>query len=76
MIESFRLNVPETQLNDLRDRLAHTRWPDNETVNDTAKARRLLRFGRSPNIGCMFMIGAAARRCLTALGNTEQTSTD
>jgi epoxide hydrolase len=34
-IEPFDLDVPEAQLTDLRDRLAQTRWPDRETVNDT-----------------------------------------
>jgi hypothetical protein len=40
-IEPFHLSVPEAQLADLRDRLARTRWPDRETVEDTSQGPRL-----------------------------------
>ncbi|WP_440107727.1 epoxide hydrolase N-terminal domain-containing protein [Streptosporangium sp. H16] len=33
-VTPFRLQVPEADLRDLRDRLAHTRWPEKETVDD------------------------------------------
>ncbi|RDJ12353.1 epoxide hydrolase family protein [Rhizobium grahamii] len=33
-IRPFRVNVPEVDLDDLRYRLAHTRLPEKETVND------------------------------------------
>lgn len=33
-IESFRIAVSDADLADLRDRLARTRWPDKETVDD------------------------------------------
>lgn len=33
-IRTFQVTVPEEQLADLRRRLAATRWPDQETVND------------------------------------------
>lgn len=33
-IRSFRLEVPEAQLEDLRRRIDHTRWPERETVAD------------------------------------------
>src|SRR5262249_57609270 len=33
-IRPFRIAVPETALDDLRDRLARTRWPEAETVDD------------------------------------------
>lgn len=33
-IEPFRLNVPEAALDDLRTRLARTRWPEKEPVDD------------------------------------------
>ena len=36
-IVPFHLHVPEAQLNDLRERLARTRWPDPETVTDTSQ---------------------------------------
>jgi len=31
-IEGFHLEVPETSLDDLRERLARTRWPEQETI--------------------------------------------
>jgi epoxide hydrolase len=34
LITPFRLDVPEEDLRDLRERLARTRWPDAETVTD------------------------------------------
>lgn len=37
MIEPFKLSVPEFQLDDLRQRLDRTRWPDAETVDDTSQ---------------------------------------
>lgn len=36
-IEPFVLNIPQGDLDDLRDRLARTRWPDAETVDDTSQ---------------------------------------
>ncbi len=41
LIETFRLAVPEAQLDDLRQRLRHTRWPERETVTDTRQGPRL-----------------------------------
>ncbi len=40
-IHPFHINVPEEQLIDLRQRLAATRWPDKETVNDESQGIRL-----------------------------------
>src|SRR6266487_2181547 len=33
-VTPFRIAVPEAELEDLRDRLARTRWPEKETVDD------------------------------------------
>jgi epoxide hydrolase len=33
-VESFRIEVAEAELDDLRDRLRRTRWPERETVGD------------------------------------------
>jgi pimeloyl-ACP methyl ester carboxylesterase len=33
-VTEFRLDVPESELEDLRARLRHTRWPERETVDD------------------------------------------
>lgn len=40
-IRPFRINVAEQDLVDLRRRLAATRWPDRETVNDESQGARL-----------------------------------
>ena len=40
-IRTFHINVPDEQLVDLRQRLAATRWPDKETVNDESQGIRL-----------------------------------
>lgn len=42
-IVPFHLHVPEAQLDDLRERLARTRWPDPETVTDTSQGPPLAR---------------------------------
>ena len=42
-IEPFHLAVPEAELDDLRERLARTRWPDRETVDDTSQGPPLAR---------------------------------
>lgn len=36
-IEPFVIRVPEADLDDLRERLARTRWPERETVGDTSQ---------------------------------------
>ena len=43
-IRPFRVNVPEEALNDLRRRVAATRWPDRETVNDRSQGVQLEKF--------------------------------
>jgi pimeloyl-ACP methyl ester carboxylesterase len=40
-IRSFRVNVPDEALADLRRRIAATRWPDRETVNDQSQGIQL-----------------------------------
>ena len=40
-IDPFHLAIPDADLADLRMRLAHTRWPDAETVGDTSQGPRL-----------------------------------
>ena len=41
LISPFQLKVPDAQLLDLRERLARTRFPDKETVEDTTQGVRL-----------------------------------
>lgn len=40
-IQPFYLAIPESDLADLQTRLAHTRWPDAETVRDTSQGPQL-----------------------------------
>jgi hypothetical protein len=40
-IRPFRISVPEEQLVDLRQRIAATRWPDRETVDDQSQGTQL-----------------------------------
>ncbi|UUQ64901.1 epoxide hydrolase [Pseudomonas fuscovaginae UPB0736] len=40
-IRPYRIHVDEAQLTDLRKRIAATRWPDKETVNDVSQGVQL-----------------------------------
>lgn len=42
-ITSFQLSIPQADLDDLQARLARTRFPDPETVDDTSQGPRLAR---------------------------------
>jgi pimeloyl-ACP methyl ester carboxylesterase len=41
VVRAFRVNIPDEQLVDLRRRIAATRWPDRETVNDRSQGIQL-----------------------------------
>ena len=43
-IRPFHVHVPEEQLVDLRRRIAATRWPDQETVDDGSQGPQLAKF--------------------------------
>ncbi|MEU4419961.1 epoxide hydrolase [Actinoplanes sp. NPDC024001] len=40
-VRPFRIKVPQRQINDLRERLRMTRWPDRETVRDRSQGAQL-----------------------------------
>jgi pimeloyl-ACP methyl ester carboxylesterase len=40
-IRPFVVNVPQEDIDDLRERIAHTRWPDMETVGDASQGPQL-----------------------------------
>ncbi|SFQ38057.1 epoxide hydrolase family protein [Parafilimonas terrae] len=40
----FKINIPDADLNELRQRIAATRWPDKETVADRSQGVQLERF--------------------------------
>ena len=71
-IDPFRLNVPESELDDLRQRLSRTRWPERETVGDwsqgvpLAKLRALCEYWRT---------AYDWRRCETTLNGLGQSRT-
>ena len=67
-IRPFRIHIPQTALDDLRRRVAATRWPDKETVaNDRRKARssRRCRAGRvtGARLRLAQVRGASSTRC-------------
>ena len=43
-VRPFKINVPDEALVDLRRRIAATRWPDRETVNDQSQGAQLAKF--------------------------------
>jgi len=42
-ITTFHLSIPQSELDDLQQRLARVRWPDPETVDDNSQGPRLAR---------------------------------
>jgi len=62
-IRPFRVDIPEEALVDLRNRLAATRLPEQETVSDNSQGVRLARRSRSSSaIGRPNTTGARSRR--------------
>jgi O-succinylbenzoate synthase len=61
-IRPFRVNVPDEAIEDLRRRLAATRWPENETAEDFSQGVQLASSKRSRGIGRPSTTGASARR--------------
>ena len=41
LIRPFTVAIPDSDINDLKQRLAHTRWPNRETVTDWSQGVRL-----------------------------------
>jgi hypothetical protein len=42
-LRPFHVNVPETDLTELRKRIKATKWPEKETVTDTSQGVQLFR---------------------------------
>ncbi|MGZ7079327.1 MAG: epoxide hydrolase family protein [Thermoanaerobaculia bacterium] len=42
-IRPYKVNIPQSQIDDLRRRIAATRWPDKETVDDQSQGAQLAR---------------------------------
>jgi hypothetical protein len=62
-IRPFRIDVPEEEVVELRRRIAATRWPSKELVDDSSKGVQFARrFTNSRATGRRITIGASARR--------------
>lgn len=72
-IEPFHLNVAQAELDDLCDRLARTRWPDAETVDDTSQGPPL---GKVRALAEYWRDGYDWRRCEALLNGFGQYRTE
>lgn len=72
-IYPFQLNIPEADLADLRNRLANTRWPDPETVDDTSQGPQLAKLRA---LATRWQDGYDWRRCETMLNGFGQYRTE
>ncbi len=41
LVRPFTVSIPDSEIDDLKQRLARTRWPDRETVDDWSQGVRL-----------------------------------
>jgi hypothetical protein len=69
MIEAFDLRVSDETLDDLRHRLANTRWPDAETVDDASQGPRLEKLRA---LGAYWQEGYDWRECEALLNDFGQ----
>jgi hypothetical protein len=60
-IVPFLIDVPEAELDDLRQRLRRTRWPEAEIVPDWSQGVRWLTCGTSAVTGPTTMTGGRPR---------------
>jgi pimeloyl-ACP methyl ester carboxylesterase len=72
-VAPFRLDVPEAELDDLRDRLRRTRWPEAETVDDWSQGIPLAYVQR---LCAYWADGYDWRRCETRLNELSQFRTE
>jgi hypothetical protein len=77
LIRSFRLEVNQSDLDDLKARLLQTRFPDQETVPDTSQGpqRARLKALISHWADGMATTGGPAKPCSTVGANTRPRST-
>ncbi len=73
LIEPFHLAVPQSELNDLKDRIARTRWPSRETVQDTSQGPPLAKLRALAGHWCD---GYDWRRCEALLNGFGQFRTE
>lgn len=72
-IRPFHLDIPQTQLDDLKNRLANTRWPEPETVEDWTQGAPLAAVKRL----CDYWLNSYDwRRCEAQLNGLGQFKTE
>lgn len=74
-IRPFEFHVPQAQLDDLRRRIAETRWPDKETVNDDSQGIQLARVQELVRYWGPTTIGGKPKRNSMLCRSLLQTST-
>ena len=72
-VQPFTLDVPQADLDDLRDRLARTRWPDAETVGDNGQGPQLAKLRA---LAGRWLDGYDWRRCEAMLNGFGQHRTE
>lgn len=69
-IQPFPIHIPQADLDELADRLARTRWPDADTVQDGSQGpqsdRNRTASARSRSGGRTVTTGVPRRSCSTA----------
>ena len=61
-IRPFTIDIPEADLEDLRARIAATRWPEKETVEDPSQGVQLATMQALARYWATSTTGASARR--------------
>jgi pimeloyl-ACP methyl ester carboxylesterase len=72
-IVPFHLSIPQADLDDLQRRLAHTRWPDAETVDDNSQGPQLAKLRA---LVARWQDGYDWRRCEAMLNGLGQYHTE
>ncbi|HEX8609686.1 MAG TPA: alpha/beta fold hydrolase [Telluria sp.] len=72
-IHPFHLSIPQADLDDLQRRLAHTRWPDADTVPDTSQGPQLAKLRA---LVARWQDGYDWRRCESLLNELGQYRTE
>ena len=62
-VRPFRIDVPDAVLDDLRHRLAQTRWPEAEPVDDWSQGAPLAGYRTCAATGARTTTGGLARPC-------------
>jgi len=61
-VRPFRVEIPQAEVDELRRRIAATRWPDKETVDDGSQGRRSRSSETSSVTGALTTTAGGSRR--------------